>query len=179
MIQPIRPPITCEQATKPLQTFDDCAPDNKNQFISFTARWAESCWPNIYTGLHEGLDARDASAECKYLTCIGHLLTTTVTTACAQLDFSIRRGYDVSHRNQKKETVLRQAMLCCAQEHTHTPVALIFFQVLADAHAPYEVSKNNTAELIRKYIASNPFMSPHAATFRNKIAELFDGQVEE
>ena len=145
----------------------------------YAAGWAESCWSNFYAGLHEGLDARDASVERKYMPCIGHVLTTILAIACAQLDFSIRRGYDASHCNQYNKTVLRQAIACCAQENTRTPVGFMFFQVLADAHAPYEVSKNNTAELIRECVNRWFLMNPYTAAFRNRIADLFDRQTEE
>jgi hypothetical protein len=173
MIESVHPPTTCKLLTKPLRAFDDCIPDE------YVVGWAESCWSIIYTGLHEGLDARDTSVKCTYLTCIGHLLTAKLEIACAQLDFSIRRGCDVSRCNLENNTVLRQATLYCAQESTHTPVGFTFFQVLADAHAPYEVSKNNTAELIRKCVNSKPYMNPNAPAFRNRIADLFDRQTEE
>jgi hypothetical protein len=173
----VRPSATCELGTQPNQTFDDCVyRDSPSNSITFR-------WPNFYTGIHEGLTLRDVSAHYTHTTSIGHLLASSPSTGptgnSALLDFCIRRGYDVSCRNAVNVTVLRRAIDYVVNCGLRDPITLHFMQVLADAHALFDTSTNDTADLIRNYIGEDKDTSMDASdvALLNQIAELFDQRV--
>jgi hypothetical protein len=143
----VHPSATCVVAPKPLKTLDDC--------VNFLGQLHNNCfaptWINIYTGLHEGLSIQEPSIKRGKALSIGHALARDLDHACALLDYCVRRGCNVSCNNEHNKTVLQLALghIICIK---HPSAGLPFFQVLADTHALFDVSKNNTGELIRHYI---------------------------
>jgi hypothetical protein len=170
----VRPSAKCKLGTKPFQSFDACTGPGDAQFRTKN-HWIQVCWDQFYTGLHEGLDVQDASEQYACMTYIGHVLASYPNDTYALLDYCVRRGFNVSCCNKRNKTVLCKAIqsVDCYQD-LHKPTTLHFFQVLADAHAMFDVSTNETAKLIRNYIAQDTHMSSSAVIFLNQVAELFD-----
>jgi hypothetical protein len=148
----VRPCATDGFVIISLQTFDQCLNIGGGLLGEDIARR----WPNFYVGLHEQLTAQDTSEDYNYIVSIGHVLASDPRNTGAQLDFSIRRGCNVSCCNKKNITPLRSALSIITQYRQRMP-SLSFFQVLADAHASFDdnpnASNGETAGLIEQFIA--------------------------
>jgi hypothetical protein len=167
----VRPPATRKLAATPLQKIEDCTVVDLWQ-NSYSA-WVNHVWPKLYMGLHEGLDAQATAKRDKCIGSIGHALARSPNNTCALLDFSIRRGHDVSCRDLRKQTVLYLALWSPSCRHQDALTTLHFFQVFADA------SKNNVVEQVHQYIRkTEKHLDQNQVDFLNKIVELFDRQAE-
>ena len=167
--QAVRPSAICDLETNPLQTFDDCVPENDIQFWTPNDNWPRMCWPNIYFGLHEGLNAQDTSTRYKYAIGIGHVLAADTHTTCALLDYCVRRGCCVSCSGDDcNKSVLQRATWLVDRQRS--PTIPCFFQVLVDA--TFNTSKKGTVKLIHDAFGVTGHKKTSSVT--NQAAELFD-----
>ena len=146
----VRPSVTCNVDTKPLQTLGDCV-DYEMYLVD---DWV---WPDIWMGLHEGLDAQETSVEQNCVPSIAYTLAGDPANTCTYLDYCIRRGCNVSCCDNNGLTVLQRALVYASFVRQPSPRFFIFFQILVDAHALFDggttqVPKKIVAAKIREYV---------------------------
>jgi hypothetical protein len=159
----IRPSVECVVDLKPLQTLDECTWNE----ATMVPNWFAPTWSRMYMDLHEGLDAQKLTMHSHRAASVGHVFARVPKISYVHLDYCIRRGCNISCHNMQGYSVLRQALMQAALDSGFTPAGLLFFRVLADAHALLYntewVPKDTVAEQIRQYIVKYKMDSWDAA----------------